>query len=55
MNTSHIIQAMLSLGYESPISVELDTLDIWLGDEENKKTLTKTEIAKIKVEAEKLI
>jgi hypothetical protein len=55
MNTSHIIQAMLRLNYESPISVELDTLEIWLGDEENKKTLTKAEIEKIKIEAEKLI
>lgn len=48
MNSSQIIEAMLSLGYESPISVELDTLDIWLGDEEDKKTLSKIEIEKIK-------
>jgi hypothetical protein len=54
MNSSQITAAMLALGYET-ISVEPDTLEIWLGDEENKKTLTKTEIAKIKVEAEKLV
>ena len=52
MNASKIIFAMLELGYNSPISVELETLEIWLGDEENKETLTKKQIDEIMAKAE---
>lgn len=52
MNSYQITQAMLNLGYESPISVELDTLEIWLGDEENKTFLDDEELAEIMAEAE---
>lgn len=52
MNASKIIQAMLELGYDNPISVELETFEIWLGDEENKQTLTEKQINEIMAKAE---
>lgn len=51
MNSYQITQAMLNLGYQSPISVELDTLEIWLGDEENKTFPNEDEVAEIMAEA----